>query len=159
MTMTPPTLSDPPPNGIFVVLRVPGLIFVGPGAEIIQAMLSRILSAPLRDKGLLCQQQPCAENGFVAKDRAIVIADPVGFDKVFGFFTVNHLNLALAAVKESLASIDALPHCKIGWMGRDGGWLGLWPHETREPFEKSFALFTESHTRLNAQNRPKQDPQ
>jgi hypothetical protein len=151
--------STPPQPGIFIVLRVPGLSFVGTGAEIIEAMLLKILSDPLREKGLLCEQQPCEENGFVARYRAVVVADAVTFDKIFGLFTVNHLNHALAAVKESLASIDALPHSKIGYMGRDRVWRGLWPHETQEPFEKSFALFTESHAKLKAQDRPKQDPQ
>ncbi len=131
--------SNPPRFGIFIMLRVPGLVFVGPGADVLSSLLRETLCRPLRAKGLLCQAAPCDKNGFNAKDSAFVATY---LDKAFVLFEVNHLNHGLAAIKELLESINALPHSKIGWLDyKEMKWKGLWPHESQEPFSQTIDLF------------------
>lgn len=146
--MTTTLNPNPPRFGIFIMLCVPGLIFAGPGANVLSCVLLETFCRALRDKGLLCQWPPSDKNGFKAKDAAIMA---VWLDKAFGLFEVNHLNHGLAVIKEQLASIQALPHSKIGWLDhKEGKWRGLWPHESQEPFSQNLDLFHAAVAQIHA---------
>ena len=125
--------GEPSCFGVLVAILLDGLVAFPEmaGGEIVASLARSVLTTHLREKGLLCQNAPGPENGFRSGEGVTCF---VHVDRVLALFAVNNLNLGLAAIKEQLASVNALPHTVIGYTHQKTGKLErLWPHPANAP--------------------------
>jgi hypothetical protein len=112
--------------------QMPMLLSNGQGAVILGEMLVKIIGQALRDKGLLCRDEPCAANGFSAKESIHFAA---AGDTVNGVVQVNNLDAGAVAIRAELEGIAALQFCEIAWLDwSDGQWHRWHGDDSQGPF-------------------------
>ena len=155
----PPPVQDgqsgPRCDGIFIKLQVPGLFSAGPGENVLADMLGKIISRALREKSLLCHDQPCEANAFSLKESFIVGAR---IDIMVGLFEVTDLDAGALAIRAELESFAALQYSEIGWFDTDDGWIGWYPPDAKNPFEDPRALLKRLRDIRRRQEPPPQTP-
>jgi hypothetical protein len=121
------------PKSICVVIDVPGVSFMVAETFIWAALIQRNLSRALREKDLLCQDVPCAQNGFATgKDSSSAVCC---LFTTFALFNVTNLKGGLAAIIAELEALYLLPHSRIGWSDdREGIWRPAYPPGSSEDF-------------------------
>jgi len=140
-TAKQPGADDPVRYGILFKLEIPILLVHGPGRDFVSDLLANSIARALRDKGILCQDEPSVQNGFSAKDCAHVI---FRFSPAIDLFVVSDLSAGLDTIRDALASVHALEFSEIGYLDYETrSWRGWYPRNSTEPFSKNLDLFAE----------------
>jgi hypothetical protein len=117
-------------------------ITAGPDTSFYVNLIKRTLSRALRDKNLLCKDEPCQRNDFSA-DR--YSASAVGYlNKIIAVLTVNNVAAGLSTIRAELESSGGLANAEIGWLdAREVLWRCWYPAGHTEPFERNLDLIAQ----------------
>jgi hypothetical protein len=136
----PPTEQTTKPElpiAILVKLKTTFLLAYLDSAVILSNLYRSALCGALRQKGLLSQDPPSAQNQFRPKDAASVTTRG---NTTFALIQVTDLKRGMETIRDELVSLEASAFAEIGYLGTDCVWHAWQPPDAETDFPAAVAL-------------------